>query len=251
MFDDTRIASPFEKKASRRVGGIPTLEALEEEARRDREERRRLRWMVVIAAFVHAVLLVVSFPQIAAKPKTYASGEKKVFVVQQVKFRPPAPRPKQVQKKERAKKKIPIPDPTPDDPEPIIEEDEEIEVADIDVPIGDFDVFEIPDAPPGGFGPPGNVMQIGDGVSKPVRVYTPQPQYTEEARASRIQGTVIVQGVVDAEGNVGHLQVLKGLPLGLSESAMETLETWKYEPARKNGEPVAVYYIFTVNFSLQ
>jgi periplasmic protein TonB len=45
--------------------------------------------------------------------------------------------------------------------------------------------------------------------------------------------------------------VVKGLPLGLSESAVEAVKTWKYEPSRRNGVPVAVYFTLTVSFSLQ
>ena len=94
-------------------------------------------------------------------------------------------------------------------------------------------------------------MQIGNGVTAPKKLFSPQPRYTEEARQGRIQGTVILQAVVDAAGNITDVKVLKGLPLGLNDSAVETVQTWKYEPAKLDGKPVAVYLSLLVNFSLQ
>ncbi|NJL29094.1 MAG: energy transducer TonB [Thermoanaerobaculia bacterium] len=250
MFDENRIHNLFDK-APARAGGSLSLELLEEEGRRDREDRRRMRWMLMVAAIFHVLLLLVSLPQLASRPTTFSGGEKKVFVVQQVRFKPPAPRPQQqVQVQKKKAKRIPIPDPTPDDPEPI-EIEQTIEITQ-DLPEGAFDYVAIPDAPGSGIeGPPTGVLQVGNGVSAPVKLFGPQPLYTEDARASRIQGTVIAQGVVNTDGTVSHLQVLKGLPLGLSESAVATLKTWKYKPAMKDGKAVAVYFIFTVNFSLQ
>ena len=147
-------------------------------------------------------------------------------------------------------KKIPIPDPTPDDPEPIrVEEIEEpaIELADIDVA-----VFGIPDAPPSqGTGSADGPIYLGAGITPPVKLVFPQPRYTEEARQARIQGTVILQAVIDREGGVGEVQVIKGLPLGLDQSAIDTVQGWKFKPALKGDEPVAVYLNLMINFSLQ
>lgn len=251
MFDEKEIHTPFEKPSTH-GGGSLSFEVLEQEGRRDREERRRMRWIAAAALMFHALLLVVTLPELAARPLKPTGGERKVFVVQQVRFKPPAPQAApQVTRKQKQVKRIPIPDPTPDDPEPI-EIEETVEIAQ-DLPVGAFDYVAIPNAPfgDGGDGPPTGVLQVGNGVSAPVRIFGPQPLYTEDARASRIQGTVILQGVVNSDGSVSHLEVLKGLPLGLSESAITTLKSWKYKPAMKDGTPVAVHYIFTVNFTLQ
>lgn len=215
-----------------------------------------MRWITAVAVLFHALLLMVTLPKLATRPEQFTGGGRKIFVVQQVRFKPPAPQPaaQQVTRKQKQVKRIPIPDPTPDDPEPI-EIEETIEIAQ-DLPEGAFDYVGIPSAPGVGEGenvegPPTGVHQIGNGVSAPVKIFGPQPAYTEDARASRIQGTVILQGVVNPDGSVSHLQVLKGLPLGLSESAVATLKTWKYKPALKDGKPVPVYFLFTVNFTLQ
>jgi TonB family protein len=92
---------------------------------------------------------------------------------------------------------------------------------------------------------------VGGDVTPPRRVYGPSPAYTPEAKEARIQGVVIVQAVIDAEGSVRELTVLKGLPLGLSEAAAEAIRGWEFEPARDgDGNPVEVYYNLTVNFRL-
>jgi protein TonB len=62
---------------------------------------------------------------------------------------------------------------------------------------------------------------------------------------------VILEAVIDAEGAVRRVRVLKGLPAGLSESAVETVKQWKFKPATLEGQPVAVIFNLTVSFSLQ
>lgn len=95
-------------------------------------------------------------------------------------------------------------------------------------------------------------LRVGDGITAPRRIESPPPQYTMEARKERIQGVVIVQVVIDETGNVGNISVLKGLPKGLSEAAVEAIRQWKFEPARdEDGQPVAVYYNLTINFKLE
>ncbi|MEL7059314.1 MAG: energy transducer TonB, partial [Acidobacteriota bacterium] len=79
----------------------------------------------------------------------------------------------------------------------------------------------------------------------------PDPPYTESARQTRTQGVVILSAIIDGEGNVRNLEAVKGLPGGLTESALETVAQWKFEPALRAGEPVAVRYYITIGFWLQ
>ncbi len=217
-------------------------------AERDAAERKRLRQALLGAALFHAILLIVTFPTLVAEPKERPRRVSEVYVVQQVRFQPPAPQQKEIPK--RRTKKIPIPDPTPDEPEPLLIED--LMVPEVDLPPTDAAVFGIPDAPSEGSGiRHGDVMQVGDGVTAPEKLFAPQPRYSEDARKGRIQGVVILQAIVDAMGNVSEVEVLKGLPLGLTESAMETVEEWRYKPATMDGKPVAVYLNLLINFSLQ
>ncbi|MCB1068754.1 MAG: energy transducer TonB [Kiritimatiellae bacterium] len=98
---------------------------------------------------------------------------------------------------------------------------------------------------------PEEPLYVGDDVLAPVRVSTPSPQYTETAKKARIQGVVIVQTIIDKGGNVTDAKVLKGLPMGLDEKAIEAIKTWTFKPATLHGNPVSVYYNLTVNFRLQ
>lgn len=89
-----------------------------------------------------------------------------------------------------------------------------------------------------------------DGVTPPRALLKEPPKYTEEAREARIQGVVILGTVIDTSGRVTDIEVLKGLPLGLSEAAAEAVRQWRFEPALKDGKPVSVFYNLTINFRL-
>ena len=96
-------------------------------------------------------------------------------------------------------------------------------------------------------GPP---YRVGGEVTRPEVLSSTKPAYTELARKSRVVGTVIVEAVIDEQGDVTGARVLKGLPLGLSEAAVEAIKTWKFKPATREGLPVPVYYVLTVNFQI-
>ncbi|HMB53620.1 MAG TPA: energy transducer TonB, partial [Thermoanaerobaculia bacterium] len=70
------------------------------------------------------------------------------------------------------------------------------------------------------------------------------------ARRAGIEGVVIVQTTIGTDGRLRGMRLLKGLSHGLDESTMETICTWRFEPATRDGEPVEVYYNLTVSFSL-
>lgn len=98
--------------------------------------------------------------------------------------------------------------------------------------------------------PAGEPYRVGGGISAPQKLSGAAPVYTELARRSRVTGTVIVEAVIDEQGNVTNARVLKGLPMGLDRSAVEAVQTWKFKPAMLEGKPVKVYYTLTVNFQV-
>jgi TonB family protein len=100
----------------------------------------------------------------------------------------------------------------------------------------------------GGVG--GGVYSVGGNVSAPVPIYKPEPAYSEEARKAKYQGTVVLWIVVDALGNVTDCKVVKPLGLGLDEKAVETVRTWKFKAAQRNGTPVPVRVMVEVSFRL-
>jgi periplasmic protein TonB len=100
----------------------------------------------------------------------------------------------------------------------------------------------------GGVG--GGLYDVGGNVMAPVPIYDPDPPYSEEARKAKYSGTVSLIIIVDASGNVTDAQVIKPAGLGLDEKALETVRTWKFKPAMRNGAPVRVRCSVEVSFRL-
>jgi protein TonB len=221
----------------------PTLTVAQMLLNEDVQDNRTFRWALPLAIIAHVIVAAIPLRNVMPAPQAEAK-KPKVFVVQPVRFKPPPPKEEQQIPKPKSKK-VPIPDPTPDEPEPIrLDEPEEIDIPDID----DI-VIGIPEAPPEPE-PTGPIHVTGD-VQKPEKLNAPPPQYTEIARKARIQGVVILQAIIDEQGNVTNVTVLKGLPMGLSEAAEAAVKQWQFKPATLNGKPVAVYFNLTVNFQLQ
>ena len=76
------------------------------------------------------------------------------------------------------------------------------------------------------------------------------PEYPELARRARVEGFVVLQAIIDKQGNVSDLEILRGLGLGLDTAAQEAVAQWKYTPTFYNGRPVAVILTVTVVFQL-
>jgi TonB family protein len=100
----------------------------------------------------------------------------------------------------------------------------------------------------GGIG--GGAYRVGGGVSAPRAIYDPEPEYSEEARKAKYQGTVVLWVVVGPDGRVRDMRVSRTLGMGLDEKAIDAVRQWRFEPARKNGQPVPVQVSIEVNFRL-
>ncbi len=96
----------------------------------------------------------------------------------------------------------------------------------------------------------GYAFSIGGGVSAPIAIVKVEPEYSDEARKARFQGTVRIEMVVDEHGNPGRMRVVRALGLGLDEKAMESVAKWKFKPGMKNGKPVPVVAVIDVTFRL-
>ena len=96
----------------------------------------------------------------------------------------------------------------------------------------------------------GGVRRIGGGVSPPVVLFAPEPEFSEEARKAKVAGNVLVYLQVDATGKPTHVRVLRGIGLGLDEKAMEAVRQYKFKPAMENGKPVIVEMNVEVNFQI-
>jgi len=100
----------------------------------------------------------------------------------------------------------------------------------------------------GGFG--GAAYRIGGGVTAPSVLSKVEPEYSEEARKAKWQGTVVLSVVVDELGRPRNVRVFRSLGLGLDQKAIEAVSQWRFKPGLKDGKPVPVMATIEVNFRL-
>src|SRR5579884_2750233 len=101
-----------------------------------------------------------------------------------------------------------------------------------------------------GPGDGGGFYKIGGVDRKPVPIYKPDPDYSEEARKAKFQGTVVLSILIDENGNTHDVRVVRPLGLGLDQKAIEAVEKWRFRPGMKDGRPVKVSATIEVNFRL-
>jgi TonB family protein len=104
--------------------------------------------------------------------------------------------------------------------------------------------------PGSGAGTGGGVYRIGGGVSAPVPIFKPEPEYSEEARKAKFQGSVTLAIVILPDGTTSNIRVIRPLGLGLDEKAIEAVSKWRFRPSLKDGKPVPVTANVEVNFRL-
>jgi TonB family protein len=95
-----------------------------------------------------------------------------------------------------------------------------------------------------------DVRKIGGNVKAPKLMAKVEPEYTEEARLAKYDGSALLAVEVGADGTVGHIRVVRALGLGLDQKAVEAVSKWRFEPATENGQPVIVKAQIEVNFRL-
>ncbi len=91
-------------------------------------------------------------------------------------------------------------------------------------------------------------LEVGGEVQPPRRLTAPLPVYPDAAWAAGVTGDVLVRAVIDEGGEVTGVEVLRGLPYGMTEAAVEAIQRWKFAPATRRGQPVAVYRNLSVRF---
>ena len=100
----------------------------------------------------------------------------------------------------------------------------------------------------GGIG--GGIYRVVGGASQPVAIYSPDPEYSDEARKARLQGRVELEMIIDETGRPRNIRILKSLGLGLDEEAMKTAAKWRFKPGMKDGKPVPVMAFLDIGFHL-
>jgi len=92
------------------------------------------------------------------------------------------------------------------------------------------------------------VYKVGGGVSVPRVLSRADPEYTPEASAAKIEGTVVLSVIVGTDGLAHDINVIKGIGSGLDEKAVQAIQKWHFAPGTKDGEPVQVKAQIEVNF---
>ena len=120
--------------------------------------------------------------------------------------------------------------------------------------IGDGDGGGVGNKRGPGFGPEDGggigAIAVGGSLVAPLVLYKVEPEFSDEARKAKYQGTVLLTIEVGEDGKPHKLQVLRGLGLGLDEKAIEAVSRWKFKPALRNGRPVRAAATIEVNFRL-
>lgn len=93
-------------------------------------------------------------------------------------------------------------------------------------------------------------MRVGGEIREPHRLKDVKPAYPRIAQQSRVQGIVILECTISAQGQVTDVRVLRSIPL-LDQAAIDAVKQWVYEPTLLNGVPVPVIMTVTVNFKLK
>jgi TonB family protein len=94
------------------------------------------------------------------------------------------------------------------------------------------------------------VYEIGHGVTNPRPTYQPMPEYDQDSRKKKKQGTVVLSMIVTKTGQTGDVTVERSLSTNLDTQAVKAVSQWRFSPATKDGDPVAVHMHVEVSFNL-
>ena len=105
-----------------------------------------------------------------------------------------------------------------------------------------------PPAPP--YPAPSAPVRVGGNIKTPTKVKDVRPMYPPDAQSAKIQGVVIVEATIDADGRVSDAKILRSIPM-LDDAALAAVREWEFTPTYLNGAAVPVIMTVTVNFTLQ
>ncbi len=212
-----------------------------------RSEKRRIHAAALAALLAHGLFFALRFPEgplPVPQPEPLQPTTRLVDLVFRPRIVEPPPKPVE-------------PQPTVVEPTMVVPGPPEVDIVLRTEPIAvEFDpvvpqiepLDVLPLAPPPL--PESAPVRYDASIEKPVKVFAPLPAYTPAARRIKRQGRLVLEAVIDTDGAVVDARIIKGLGFGLDESALETVATWRFEPARRRGHAIAVIYNLVINFRL-
>jgi len=209
----------------------------------------RFRVGIMVAALIHTGIFAITWPTIAQAPPK--EPEQVLIPITLARLIPPErePEPMLIEVPVAPPQGPPVIAGPPEEPtEPVIRN----QTTTIEIPKGP--VIFVP--PPGDIAPPPvieekTIVHAGFDIAEPTIIFKIEPRYTEPARFAGIEGIVILELIIDTEGTVESVNALRGLPLGLTKSAVDAVKQWRFEASTYNGNPVSVRYILTITFNLR
>jgi len=111
------------------------------------------------------------------------------------------------------------------------------------------DLQPLPAPPPTVLPPALPPVRVGGAIERPVKTKDVHPEYPQLARISHVQGLVIIEATIGADGTVREARVLRSIPL-LDAAALDAVRQWEFTPTLLNGVPVPVIMTVTVQFTL-
>jgi TonB family protein len=101
-----------------------------------------------------------------------------------------------------------------------------------------------------GSSPGSATSKSADAETPPRAIFSPEAEYTEEARAAKFEGTCVVQLIVGVDGKPSNVVVTKKVGYGMDERAVAAVSKWKFEPGRRNGRPVPSRLSLSLQFKI-
>jgi len=237
-----RASERSDRDATRVVASVLPWIRAEEDQRRP----RLLSLGLLGAALLHLVVLQLPFFEAGRRGPRVLHFDPPPFRLAPTPVpRTPDPQPPPPAPPEPVVEPIRIPVPEAPVPEPIAHP---IALPPVAVPSAPApsDTVAIPEAPPPGDG----IVEWSPEIERPVRLSGADPVYTECARRARIQGVVVLEALIDRDGSVRDVSVLRGLPCGLDLAASRAVSEWSFLPGRRDGRPLDVRYRLSVVFTL-
>ncbi|HEX7287150.1 MAG TPA: energy transducer TonB [Candidatus Angelobacter sp.] len=94
------------------------------------------------------------------------------------------------------------------------------------------------------------VFNVGNGVTAPRAIHTPEPNFSDVAKEAKYHGVVVLSAVIDETGRVLNPYITRPAGMGLDEKAIEVVQSWRFKPGMRDGQPVKVEMTLEIAFNL-